>query len=289
MGKSHSRSPNDQRSDALNPTSSEHQMAIDNRSSQMNPDNSEHSSQSKGIDTDDYSRNESLLHLLNEESTRKRINRIKRIQPEKYKEMIDREVFEQNRLKSLIPIQKRKYLEKDEYIFSILTITKKMDNRNNFYLVTAKAIAKHSNNKHAIIPLNVITNISRISMHENGYKFSINSTIGKFHFYSLGFTKGLHGIDPIEFRDYIGAISEFRNRVIDAIADYDGDCCRRYTAYAKVEIYKKDVKKELTNPDNEYQVCRQCMKKISLIEAECPTCWPAVDKTTNIHTNNALG
>lgn len=33
------RSSNDQRSDALNPTSSEHKAATDNRSNQMNPNN----------------------------------------------------------------------------------------------------------------------------------------------------------------------------------------------------------------------------------------------------------
>ncbi len=33
------RSPNDQRSDALNPTSGEHKAASDNRSNQMNPNN----------------------------------------------------------------------------------------------------------------------------------------------------------------------------------------------------------------------------------------------------------
>jgi hypothetical protein len=34
----HDRTPNDQRSDALNPTSQEHQDSVDNRSEQLNPE-----------------------------------------------------------------------------------------------------------------------------------------------------------------------------------------------------------------------------------------------------------
>ena len=33
------RTPNDQRSDAYNPTSAEHKAAMDNRANQMNPNN----------------------------------------------------------------------------------------------------------------------------------------------------------------------------------------------------------------------------------------------------------
>lgn len=47
--RSATRSPNDQRSDVFNPTSSENKAAMDNRSNQMNPNNPAHPHhQSKG-------------------------------------------------------------------------------------------------------------------------------------------------------------------------------------------------------------------------------------------------
>ena len=49
VSKSTSRSPNDQKSDAFNPTSSENKAAMDNRSNQMNPNNpAHHHSKGKG-------------------------------------------------------------------------------------------------------------------------------------------------------------------------------------------------------------------------------------------------
>ena len=42
MGKGKSRSPNDQRSDAKNPTSQEYKDAMDNRANQLNPNHPEY-------------------------------------------------------------------------------------------------------------------------------------------------------------------------------------------------------------------------------------------------------
>lgn len=49
MTESNERTPNDQRSDAFNPTSAEHQAALDNRAAQLDPHNpAYHSSRSGG-------------------------------------------------------------------------------------------------------------------------------------------------------------------------------------------------------------------------------------------------
>lgn len=46
------RSPNDQRSDALNPNNPEHAAAQDNRANQLNPNSDAHRS-SRGLDDDE--------------------------------------------------------------------------------------------------------------------------------------------------------------------------------------------------------------------------------------------